>query len=129
MGKLKVADAMRQAGAQVRVHDDHFPPDARDEDWLREVGRKQWVVLTRDQRIRHRKLELAALFKARVAAFVFTGGNVSGEDMADTLVRSLPAISRFVAKHPRPFIASIIKSGRIQLLLGGIRKGRRKQNF
>ena len=69
---------------------------------------------------------MVALFKACVGAFVFTGGNVRGEDMANTLVKSLPAISRFVAKHPRAFIASIIKSGRIQLLLGGTRKGYRK---
>lgn len=129
MGKLKVADALRRVGARVEVHDDRFSPDARDEDWLREVGLKGWIVFTRDQRIRHRKLELSALLKARVAAFVFTGGNVSGEDMANTLKRSLPAILRFVRKYPRPFIASIVKSGRIQLLLGGPRKGGRKQDF
>ncbi|MGH8068644.1 MAG: hypothetical protein ACRERE_26115 [Candidatus Entotheonellia bacterium] len=32
---------------EVHVHDDHFSPNARDEEWLSEVGRRQWVVLTR----------------------------------------------------------------------------------
>lgn len=33
LGK-SVAAALRAAGADVRVHDDHFAQDARDEDWI-----------------------------------------------------------------------------------------------
>src|SRR3990172_737151 len=69
LGKKTIADALRQAGAEVRVHDDCFPPDARDEDWLREVGQKGWIVLTKDRHIRYRAPELAALQKAGVIAF------------------------------------------------------------
>ena len=82
LGKRKVADALRQAGMQVEIHDDHFPPDAKDEDWLREVGRRGWVVLTKDKMIRHRASELLALRKACVSAFVLTSGNLSGGEMA-----------------------------------------------
>ncbi|MGH7152226.1 MAG: hypothetical protein ACREIU_16085 [Planctomycetota bacterium] len=43
---------MRREGARVEVHDEHFARDARDEEWLGEVGRRGWVVPTKDQRIR-----------------------------------------------------------------------------
>lgn len=39
LGKEIVAEALRVAGAHVEIHDDRFPPDAKDEDWLNEVGR------------------------------------------------------------------------------------------
>lgn len=87
LGKFIVAEALRGAGAEVRVHDDHFPPGALDETWLAEVGEKGWVVLTQDRKIRYRQIELDALRRARVAAFVFTGANLRGEEVAQVFVR------------------------------------------
>jgi len=42
----KLADSLRNVGATVEIHDDHFEQDIEDEDWLREVGKRNWVVLT-----------------------------------------------------------------------------------
>lgn len=49
-----MAGVLRDAGLDVEIHDDHFVPDAKDEEWLSAVGRKQWIVVTRDERIRYR---------------------------------------------------------------------------
>jgi len=49
-----MAGVLRDAGLDVEIHDDHFAPDAKDEEWLSAVGRKQWIVVTRDERIRYR---------------------------------------------------------------------------
>ena len=68
LGKKRIATALREAGAIVHVHDDSFPPDAKDEEWLTRVGRNQWIVLTKDHRIRYRNLERSALMSAGVAA-------------------------------------------------------------
>ncbi|SRR5213594_2610323 len=59
-GKKTVAEALRGAGANVEVHDDHFPQDATDETWLTEVGKKDWIVLTKDRRIRFRRFRCHA---------------------------------------------------------------------
>ena len=67
-------------GATVERLTDHFSKGTPDEKWLAEAGRKRWIVLTRDKRIRYRQLERLALQKAGVRAFVFTGGNVTIED-------------------------------------------------
>ena len=77
LGKHVVADALRQAGVEVRIHTDHFAENELDEVWLREVGRHGWIVLTKDKNIRHRVLELSALITARVSAFILTSGNLT----------------------------------------------------
>ncbi len=66
LGSKIVANALRQAGAEVHIHDDYFPANARDEEWLRVVGQRGWVVLTKDKMIRYRGPELAALINAGV---------------------------------------------------------------
>lgn len=114
-----IAAALRQVGEEVHVHDDHFSPDERDEKWLREVGRKGWIVLTKDTRVRYRGPELAALQKAGVGAFVLTSGDLQGSEMAEAFVRALPAIKRFVAKNSPPFIARVTRSGAVSMLLSG----------
>lgn len=56
LGKKIVAQALRDIGETVEIHDDHFAPDAKYEDWLVEVGKRGWIVLTKDDRIRYEPL-------------------------------------------------------------------------
>ena len=112
----RIATALRQAGAIVHVYDDYFPPDAKDEDWLTQVGQNGWVVLTKDHRIRYRHVERLALMKAGVAAFILTSGDLQGEEMAQIFVKALPRITRFLKNHAKPFIAKITKDGSVSLL-------------
>ena len=116
LGKRKVAEALRAIGITVEVHEDHFPSDARDQDWLSEVGKKGWVVLTKDRHIRYRAPEKEALKKAGVAVFVLTSGNLTGDDMARVFVTAMPRIKRLLAKLPRPFIARVTPGGVVTLL-------------
>jgi hypothetical protein len=39
-------------GLRVELHDDHFPQGTPDVVWLTEVGKRGWIVLTKDTRIR-----------------------------------------------------------------------------
>lgn len=98
------------------VHDEQFPPDARDADWLPEVGAKNWVVLTNDRHIRYRPLELAALRASKVRAFVFTKGNLTAEEMAAVFLRSLPKVYRLLRKKKGPFIAAISRHSDVRLI-------------
>lgn len=81
LGKKAVANALRQAGAKIEVHDDHLPQDAKDEEWLRYVGARNWVVLTQDDRIRFHNHERTALLQAKVCAFVLTAKGLRGRRM------------------------------------------------
>jgi predicted nuclease of predicted toxin-antitoxin system len=119
LGKQTIAAALRQAGAAVQIHDDHFPQDATDVHWLREVGRRGWIVLTKDKRIRYRSHEQTALLQSGVRAFVLIAGNLTGREMAEVFVHALPAIRRFVASHQPPFIAKVTRRGTVSMLVRG----------
>ncbi len=62
-------------------------------------------------------MERAALMRAGVAAFILTSGDLQSEEMAQIFVKALPAISRFLAKYHRPFIAKVTRNGSVALLL------------
>ncbi|OHB76056.1 MAG: hypothetical protein A2Z34_04185 [Planctomycetes bacterium RBG_16_59_8] len=117
LGRNVIAAALRQAGATVEIHDDHFPIDAKDEQWISVVGRKGWVVLTKDRRIRYRRHEQVAVKKAMACIFTLTAGDLQGEEMARIFVDALPKMIRFVAKHNPPFIATVAKSGAISKIM------------
>ncbi len=117
LAKKTIAEALRQAGAEVRVHDDHFPSSARDEEWLSEVGQQGRIVLTKDARIRYREIERIALMNAGVGAFVLTAKNLQGPELASIFVHALPSMTRFAVRHPRPFIAKVTRSRAISMLL------------
>jgi hypothetical protein len=112
LDSLSVVSALRDAGASVQRLTDHFPKGTPDEVWLAEAGRNGWVVLTRDKRIRYRQLERLALQAARVRAFVFSGGNVTGEETGAILAGSLERVTKIARADPGPFIYHIGRSGR-----------------
>lgn len=112
LDSLTVVEALREAGAVVERHADHFDKGTPDETWLAHAGTHGWVVLTRDKRIRYRQLERLALTAAQVRTFVFTGGNVTVKDTAAILVKALPRIHVLCKAHPRPFIYHIGLAGK-----------------
>lgn len=127
LGTGTVAQALRRAGCAVEIHDQHFPQAAKDTEWLPEVGRRRWVVLTKDHHIRTRQNELVALLSANVAAFVLTAADLTGPEMAEAFVRALPKMRRTLTGQPRPFIARISRGGSVTLIVRGMPRWLRKQ--
>lgn len=115
LGRKAVAEALRQAGEKVEVHDDHLPQNAKDEEWLRYVGARNWVALTQDDRIRFHYHERLALLLANVRTFVLTAKGLRGEQNGEIIAKALPAIRRILSKHPGPFIAKISRGAGVTL--------------
>lgn len=88
-----------------------MPFGTADEVWLTLAGQNSWIVLLRDKRVRHREVERAAILEAKVAAFVFTGGQVSAKDVAEILVRRLGKIRNIATSEPRPFLYTVAIGG------------------
>jgi hypothetical protein len=78
-------------GETVEIHDDHFLPDAKDEDWLLEAGRRSWIVLTKDDRIRYRVTERTTIASAKVRAFVLTSTRLQGLEWPPRLLKRFHA--------------------------------------
>lgn len=100
---------LRSGGLTVERHADHFAPDAPDEVWLAEVGRRGWIALTHDQRIRYKPNERDAVMRHGVALLVIVG-KAPFPDLARGFVTTLPRIERFLANHDPPFIAKVYRS-------------------
>ncbi len=115
MGR-KLADELKAAGVNVIRHDDVFKQNTPDEEWLTRAGMEGWVVFTKDKMIRKRVIERQALIRAKVRAFVFTGGNISGVETAELIVAALPRIQRILNANEPPFIARITGSGDVALI-------------
>jgi predicted nuclease of predicted toxin-antitoxin system len=112
---LYVAEQVRAAaasyGATVELHRDHFTDDAPDTEWLTAVGARGWIVLTKDKAIRRKTAEREALVAARVRLFTLTGGNLTGEQMAQLFVTNLTKMARLVKRQNAPFVAGVTRTG------------------
>lgn len=113
LGKQIIASALRDAGFHVEIHDDHFNPDAKDEEWLTQAGRKGWIVLTKDKKIKYRALELAAVVAVRACVFTLAAGGVQGSEMAKIFVKAMPKIQDYVNANSPPYIVRVTKSGQL----------------
>ena len=117
IGKYVICNALRAAGARVEVHDDYFAQATPDSDWIPEVGRRGWVLITKDQNIRRNPLELAAYHAAKLRGFVVTGKDMGAKDLADLLVLRLPGMARRVANRAGPLLFAISRGGIFTKLL------------
>jgi hypothetical protein len=107
LGK-QFAEILRSAGLPVERHADHFAPDVADEAWLEAVGRRGWVALTHDRRIRYKPNERDAVMRHGVALLVIVGA-APFADLARAFVATLPRIERFLAQNTPPFIAKVYR--------------------
>jgi PIN like domain len=76
LGRVKVPTLLREAGLELVTLAEHYgmPADEKVEDvtWLAETAARGWVVLGKDERIRRRPAERAAIRHHGVRCFYFT---------------------------------------------------------
>lgn len=113
-------NSLIKAGIKVEKHGDHFKDNAKDEEWLAEIGKRGWYALTHDRRIRYKPNENNAVKKFQVGLFVLVG-KLPFSKLAENFILTLPKIQKFIDKNPRPFIAKIYysykanKSGSVEM--------------
>lgn len=117
IGRYQVAEILRAAGAKIEVHLDHFPGDMPDVEWIPEVARRDWVLITKDQNIRRNPLERAAYRAAKLRGFVATGKDMNATELGELLVRCLSGMVRRTAGRPGPLLFTISRGGTFTKLL------------
>jgi predicted nuclease of predicted toxin-antitoxin system len=118
LGTRRVPDALRQAGATLVVHQEHFASQQgiQDAEWLGEIGRRGWIVLTKDKNFKRRPLERDAILNGGIRAFFLSATNLSTEQTAQTVVEALPRILRICSKQNGPFIARITRLAEVDVV-------------
>lgn len=107
LGK-RFPEILAAAGQNVERHQDRFPPDGSDEQWLEHCGRNGRIGVTHNERIRYTPNELAAVVEHRVALLV-VAGKVPLAELARNFVNTLPRIEAFVGSHQPPYIAKVYR--------------------
>lgn len=119
LGRVMVADALRAAGLTIVLHDDVFAQGTPDEDWLPELGRRGWILLTKDDRIRSTTAQREILLAAGVRAFILSGANLPGAALAEAFRAAARRMQRLALGERRPFIARVTASSEVRLLVRG----------
>jgi hypothetical protein len=107
LGK-RFPEILSSAGLSVKRHDDLFPPDCPDEQWLAQIGQSGWIAITRNARIRYIPNERDAIIRHRVSLLVVVG-KAPLKELAENFVATLPRISEFLGKHKAPLIAKVYR--------------------
>jgi hypothetical protein len=107
-------EILRRAGFAVERHRDHFAPECPDEDWLAEVGRRDWIALTHNARIRYTPNELAAVIRHRVRLLVIVG-KAPFPVLAASFVATSKRIEAFLEGVSPPIIAKVYQATPAQL--------------
>ena len=107
LGK-RFPEILKSAGLAVERHADHFAHDTPDEIWLETIGKKGWIALTHDHRIRYKPNERDAVTRHGVALLVIIGKAPFAE-LANAFVTTLPRVEHFLNRHKPPFIAKVFR--------------------
>lgn len=120
LGRIKVPSRLREAGWSLTTLAEHYgiPSDeaVADVEWLTLAGSRGWAVLMKDDRIRRRPAEVAALRDAHVNAFCIANANLNSDEQVQLLLRHQRAIFRFAGEEG-PALFSLSKSGMRQIIL------------
>jgi len=108
---------LTNAGFKVEKAADHFPKGTLDEEWLFVVGKKGWVVLSKDNRLRTNRLALNAIQKAKVAAFILTSCNTTGQINGQAFIKAHKRMINVLKSNPRPFIFTVTRDGKVKKYL------------
>ncbi|MBR8837315.1 MAG: hypothetical protein DSM106950_25725 [Stigonema ocellatum SAG 48.90 = DSM 106950] len=119
LGSKRIVETLRNSGITVEIHDDHFHKGAQDVDWVPEIGKRGWVVLTKDAKIGKRTSEKIAVVSEKVKLFAFASQSLTGKQMSEALLKAIVPLQEFVRKHPGPFIAKIYRDGHIEMWKDG----------
>lgn len=104
----KFPNILRAAGLQVEEHDDYFGPTTPDVDWITTVASRNWIAVSRDERIRYKPNELAAVFGAGLG-LVLVMGKATHPELAANFVRTIDPITSFLNRRRPPFIAKVYR--------------------
>ena len=104
---------LRAAGWKVERHDDHFSDDTPDTEWIHEAGKRSWIILTADERIRYKPTEKAALLASGTLTFLLASRKgLTGAEMADAFLAVEKNIHNAIARQRPPAIFKVYAAER-----------------
>jgi hypothetical protein len=127
LGRVAVPTALREDGWDVVTLAEHYgmPRDEEvaDTEWIADAASRDWPILMKDKRIRHRSAEIGAVVTHKAKCFVITRGDLTSADMVRRFLANKQAIFRTSAL-PGPYIYSVQQDRLDHLFPKGLPKPR-----
>jgi hypothetical protein len=103
-----VARALQAVRDDIVWLDDEFPIDTPDRVWIREVGARGWLVITRDKNIRTRLAERRAIIESNVGCFCLIQRRpLNRWGYLKILAATLDEMEGIFTRVPHPFIYGV----------------------
>jgi len=118
LGRHMIAAALRGAGWSVRTLGEVYgarEATVPDDEWLERCARENWIVLTKDKRIRRRPAEIEAVRAHGARVFVLSSGNLTAAEQAQRFVHHRARIEEACADRG-PFVYSVQSTRIVRLL-------------
>jgi PIN like domain len=116
-GRYKLSSGLRNLGLMVETHDDHFPQNVADVEWISVCSERDWVIISSDKAIKKNVLERQAIMSSSAAAFFFTSASITSDTQLTAFESALSKVTHLLLNQKRPFIARISPDGSVELWL------------
>ena len=107
LGKHLLPRALRGLGFTVRtladVYGEAKAEVVEDQEWIKDAGDNDWVVLTKDDAIRRRPAEFEAFEIAELRVFCLTNAGLRGAEQTERFIGNIHRIVQR-SRKPGPFI-------------------------
>ena len=88
-------------------------------DWLPSVAARDWVVVTGDQKLLRRPLEVAAIRHAKALVLVLVGNDAPKIELATNFVNTIERIEATLAAMTGPAVAKVYRPSPRTLVFEG----------
>jgi hypothetical protein len=113
LGRKLLPDALRAAGYTVHTMWSVYGPDAEqriaDVQWVTEGTEKGWVLLSKDDKMRRRSVELTAIEAAGARVFLLTNQQLASADQNAIFLDNIHRIIR-LARKPGPYVYGVYRN-------------------
>lgn len=117
---FRIAHALRHfvEGHEVLALRDRFPTNTPDSEWIPEVGKHGWIVISRDHNQRRMESEHAALRQSGVRVLYVRNGDKQDDLFTDAarIIKNWPKIEAWAMKAESGTLARLNTSDRIENL-------------
>jgi uncharacterized protein with PIN domain len=110
LGRHHLPNALRGLGFVVHtladVYGERRAQEVADIEWIELAGHENWVILTKDDRIRYRRVEKEAFIAANLRVFCLTTAKLRGDEQTARFVNNINRILQRSGK-PGPYIYGV----------------------
>lgn len=115
LGAYELKKRLLPYDIDVTAHDEKFGPIERDPWIFYWAGKNDYIMVTADLSFKKLFTHQAAITFGATAVFAFTGTTYNTDIRAAAFLKAWPKLLRILKRQPRPFIATILRDGNINL--------------